>query len=194
MWICVWVFTWPPKETCVPNFVTRHITERPMAWETHTQTMSTCTFLTQMLSPWSPWRFGNHSELCSQDSSSLYPPLFVKVFLNKSIRTSATGFDCPAWAHRWSGPVFRLRHTHYDWLIQVLMIQTQQGFGVVWTGWRAVSGQSRSASEDQWRGTAKRRLSHGGIDTTRQTESCNQQKLQIPPSQENLAQLEILFS
>lgn len=95
--------------------------------------MSTCTFFTQMPRPGSPGSFGKHLELCSQGSSSLYPPVFVEVLLNKSIRTRRHRVWLPSVGTQMAWPGFQT-YTHYDWLVQVLMIQTQQGFQAVWTG------------------------------------------------------------
>ena len=155
--------------------------------------MSTCTFLSQILSRGTPGRFGNHSEFCSPSSSSLYPPVFVKVLLNKSIRTRRHRVWLPSVGTQMAWPGFQTyththTHTHYDWLIQVLMVQTQQGSRAVWTGWLLRVDQA--GREDQWRGTARREfLMGGGRNTTRHTDSFNQQKPKIPQRQENEGRL-----
>ena len=105
------MFTWPPQEVFTPNTVTGHMTETYGLRNTHTD-MSTCsTFLTPMLSPGSPGRFGNHSELCSQGSNNLYPPVFVKALLNKSIRNRRHRVGLPSVGTQMAWPGFQT-YTH----------------------------------------------------------------------------------
>ena len=166
MWCCVfvWVFTWPPQEVLA---LTDGTYDRDLWLGKLTHKMSTCTFLSQILSRGTPGRFGNHSEFCSPSSSSLYPPVFVKVLLNKSIRTRRHRVWLPSMGTQMAWPGFQTythththTHTHYDWLIQVLMVQTQQGSWAVWTGWLLRVDQA--GREDQWRGTARREFLMGG--------------------------------
>ena len=111
---------------------TRHMTDTYGLGNTHTN-MSTCTFLTQMLCP------GVQGDLGTiQSCVHMAAAAFILLCLSRSFKTNplgpgATGFDCPAWAHRWFGPVLDI-DTHYGRLVQVLMIQTQQGSRAFWKG------------------------------------------------------------
>lgn len=149
----------------------------------HTYTnMSTCTFLTQMLSPGSPGRFGNHSELCSQGSSSLYPSVFVKVLLNKSIRTRRHRVWLPSVGAQMAWPGFQTYAHIMIGLYRYRWSKPSRGLG--WFGlgdcleWTKQVRGGRSME----RNCQERRLSHGGRNTARQTDSFNQQKPKIPPS------------
>lgn len=126
----VLLFTWPPQEVCIPNTVTRRMTGAYGLGNTHTQTWAHGYSLHKCLALGVQGDLGT-IQRCIHKAAAV----FILLCLSRSFKTNplgpgATGFVCPECRHT-DGLASFQTHT----LITVLMIQTQQGFQAVWTGW-----------------------------------------------------------